>query len=126
LASLTSATAGDPQAEIFTGLDASNNAVSGYLGGCHAFDKGLYDQGWRIRAVGSPGCYYYPGRCSTMAPICQQPSMEMRATALRFLAASSAPKPYREVVRRRRGRRSKYQPARFQQFGAGERRRAQA
>ena len=61
LASLTSATAGDPQAEIFTGLDASNNAVSGYLGGCHAFGKGLYDQGWCIRAVGSPVCYDYPG-----------------------------------------------------------------
>ena len=48
LASLTSAAAGDPAAEIFTGIEASITAVSGYLGGGYAFGKGLYDQGWRI------------------------------------------------------------------------------
>jgi hypothetical protein len=48
LASLTSAAAGDPAAEIFTGIEASITAVSGYLGGGYAFGKGLYDQGWRM------------------------------------------------------------------------------
>ena len=41
LASLAPAAAQDPHAEIFTGLDASNNAVSGYLGAGYAFGKGL-------------------------------------------------------------------------------------
>jgi len=50
---------GEPHAEIFTGLEASNNAISGYLGGGYAFGKGLYEPGWRIRAVG--GRYDYQG-----------------------------------------------------------------
>jgi hypothetical protein len=61
LASLASAAAQDPHAEIFTGLDASNNAVSGYLGAGYAFGKGLYEPGWRVRAVGSLGRYDYRG-----------------------------------------------------------------
>ena len=61
LASLASAVAEDPHAEIFTGLEASNNAVSGYLGAGYAFGKGLYDPGWRVRAVGSLGRYDYRG-----------------------------------------------------------------
>jgi Cellulose biosynthesis protein BcsS len=40
-------------AEIFTGLEASNNATIGYLGAGYAFGKGLYEPGWRLRAVGS-------------------------------------------------------------------------
>ena len=61
LASLAPAAAQDPHAEIFTGLDASNNAVSGYLGAGFAFGKGLYVPGWRVRAVGSVGSYDYSG-----------------------------------------------------------------
>jgi Cellulose biosynthesis protein BcsS len=60
-ASLAHPGPGEPQAEIFTGLGASNNAISGYLGGGYAFGKGLYEQGWRIRAVGSIGRYDYQG-----------------------------------------------------------------
>jgi len=37
---------------MFTGVDASNNATSGYLGAGFAFGKGLYDPGWHVRAVG--------------------------------------------------------------------------
>ena len=48
LASLASAAAQDPHAEIFTGLEASNNAISGYLGAGYAFGKGLYEPGWRV------------------------------------------------------------------------------
>ena len=44
----------DPHAEIFTGVEASNNAVSGYLGGGYAFGKGLYEPGWRLRARRQP------------------------------------------------------------------------
>jgi Cellulose biosynthesis protein BcsS len=51
----------EPHAEIFTGVEASNNAVSGYLGGGYAFGKGLYESGWRLRAVGSLGRYDYQG-----------------------------------------------------------------
>ena len=61
LASLAPAAAQDPHAEIFTGLDASNNAVSGYLGAGYAFGKGLYAPGWRVRGVGSLGSYDYRG-----------------------------------------------------------------
>lgn len=55
LASLACAQAQDPRAEIFTGLEASNNATTGYLGAGYAFGKGLYEPGWRLRAVGALG-----------------------------------------------------------------------
>ena len=45
VASLVSAAAQDPHSEIFTGLEASNNAISGYLGAGYAFGKGLYERG---------------------------------------------------------------------------------
>jgi hypothetical protein len=61
LASLVSAAAQDPHSEIFTGLEASNNAISGYLGAGYAFGKGLYERGWRVRAVGALGRYDYRG-----------------------------------------------------------------
>jgi hypothetical protein len=51
----------DPSIEIFTGLEATDNAVSGYLGFGYAFGKGLYESGWRVRAVGSLGAYDYQG-----------------------------------------------------------------
>lgn len=61
VASLVSAAAQDPHSEIFTGLEASNNAISGYLGAGYAFGKGLYERGWRVRAVGALGRYDYRG-----------------------------------------------------------------
>jgi hypothetical protein len=51
----------EPNAEIFTGVGATSNSVSGYLGGGYAFGKGLYESGWRLRAVGSLGSYDYRG-----------------------------------------------------------------
>lgn len=60
-ASLAHAGPDRPKAEIFTGLEASNNAVSGYLGGGYALGKGLYQPGWRVRAVASFGRYDYRG-----------------------------------------------------------------
>jgi hypothetical protein len=50
-----------PTTEIFTGLEATDNAVSGYVGAGYAFGKGLYESGWRVRAVGSLGAYDYQG-----------------------------------------------------------------
>jgi hypothetical protein len=50
-----------PTTEIFTGLEATDNAVSGYVGAGYAFGKGLYESGWRVRAVGSLGAYEYQG-----------------------------------------------------------------
>jgi hypothetical protein len=61
LASLACAQAQDARSEIFTGIEASNNAVSGYLGAGYAFGKGLYEPGWRVRAVGAIGRYDYQG-----------------------------------------------------------------
>jgi hypothetical protein len=61
LASINPVAAQDPHTEISTGLEASNNAVSGYLGAGYAFGKGLYERGWRVRAVGSLGSYDYRG-----------------------------------------------------------------
>lgn len=61
LASLAPVAAQDPHAEIFTGVEASNNATSGYLGAGYAFGKGLYEPSWRLRAVGSLGRYDYRG-----------------------------------------------------------------
>ena len=65
LASLTTPSQGQadpgPNSEIFTGLEATDNATSGYLGFGYAFGKGLYESGWRLRAVGSLGAYDYQG-----------------------------------------------------------------
>jgi hypothetical protein len=44
--------------EYFTGFEVSDNYASAYVGGGYAFGKaGLYDEGWRIRAVGAYGRY---------------------------------------------------------------------
>jgi hypothetical protein len=65
LASLTSVSQGwadpGPNSEIFTGLGATDNATSGYAGFGYAFGAGLYESGWRLRAVGSLGAYDYQG-----------------------------------------------------------------
>jgi Cellulose biosynthesis protein BcsS len=50
-----------PHTEIFTGLEASDNYSSGYVGGGYAFGKSLYERGWRLRAVGAYGRYHYDG-----------------------------------------------------------------
>jgi hypothetical protein len=90
LASLVPAAAQDAHAEIFTGLDASNNAVSGYLGAGYAFGKRLYAPGWRVRAVGSLGSYDYRGTLFGGAVTSAPPSMAMQAMARRFSVISSA------------------------------------
>jgi hypothetical protein len=43
-----------PHSELFTGVEASDNYTSDYVGG-YAFGKGLYAPGWRVRAVGAYG-----------------------------------------------------------------------
>jgi Cellulose biosynthesis protein BcsS len=51
-----------PRTEYFTGFELSDNYVSGYVGAGYAFGKaGLYEQGWRLRAVGAYGRYHYDG-----------------------------------------------------------------
>ena len=50
-----------PHAQLFTGFDASDNATGGYVGAGYAFGKGLYESGWRLRAVGAFGLYHYDG-----------------------------------------------------------------
>lgn len=49
-----------PRSEYFTGFEVSDNYASGYVGGGYAFSKaGLYEQGFRLRAVGAFGRYHY-------------------------------------------------------------------
>jgi hypothetical protein len=57
----------DPQrTEIFTGFEASDNYASGYVGAGYAFGKaGLYERGFRLRAVGAFGRYHYDGTLLT-------------------------------------------------------------
>jgi hypothetical protein len=51
-----------PRTEYFTGFEVSDNYASGYVGGGYAFGKaGLYEKGWRLRAVGAYGRYDYEG-----------------------------------------------------------------
>ena len=50
-----------PHTEMFTGFETSDNYTSGYVGGGYAFGKGLYDAGFRLRAVGAYGRYNYDG-----------------------------------------------------------------
>ena len=89
LASLAPTAAQDPHAEIFTGLDASNNAVSGYLGAGYAFGKGLYAPGWRA-PLAALAATTIAARCLAGAAISAPPSMAMQAMARRFSVISSA------------------------------------
>jgi hypothetical protein len=51
-----------PRTEYFTGFEVSDNYASGYVGGGYAFGKsGLYEPGFRLRAVGAYGRYHYDG-----------------------------------------------------------------
>jgi hypothetical protein len=60
---LSAAAASDaPRTEYFTGFEASDNYASAYVGGGYAFGKaGLYEPGFRLRAVGAYGRYDYDG-----------------------------------------------------------------
>jgi hypothetical protein len=61
-ASTSSAAPDVPRSEYFIGFEASDNYASGYVGGGYAFGKaGLYEEGWRLRAVGAYGGYHYSG-----------------------------------------------------------------
>jgi hypothetical protein len=54
-----------PTAELFTGFEVSDNYASVYVGGTTALCKGLYEPGFRLRAVGSFGRYHYDGTLLT-------------------------------------------------------------
>jgi hypothetical protein len=54
-----------PKTEIFTGVEASDNYASVYVGAGTALGKGLYEPGFRLRAVGSFGRYHYDGTLLT-------------------------------------------------------------
>jgi hypothetical protein len=57
-----SATPDAPRSEYFTGFELSDNYASAYVGGGYAFGKaGLYEPGFRLRAVGAYGRYRYDG-----------------------------------------------------------------
>jgi hypothetical protein len=61
-AAAASAQSDAPRTEIFTGFEASDNYSSGYVGGGYALSKaGLYEPGFRLRAVGAYGRYHYDG-----------------------------------------------------------------
>ena len=61
-ASAASAAPDAPRTEYFTGFEVSDNYASGYVGAGYAFGKaGLYERGWRLRAVGAYGRYDYEG-----------------------------------------------------------------
>jgi cellulose biosynthesis protein BcsS len=65
-AAMASAQSDPPRTEIFTGFEASDNYASGYVGGGYAFGKpGLYERGFRLRAVGAFGRYHYDGTLLT-------------------------------------------------------------
>jgi hypothetical protein len=54
-----------PKTEIFTGVEASDNYASGYVGAGTALGKGLYEPGFMLRAVGSFGRCHYDGTLLT-------------------------------------------------------------
>ena len=55
-----------PKSEYFTGFEASDNYASGYVGAGYALGKaGLYEPGFRLRAVGAYGRYHYDGALLT-------------------------------------------------------------
>jgi hypothetical protein len=61
-----------PHTETFIGFEASDNYTSGYVGGGYAFGKGLYEPGFRLRAVGSFSGYHYDGtllQAGTYVPV---------------------------------------------------------
>ena len=58
----SSAAPDSPRTEYFTGFEVSDNYASAYVGGGYALGKaGLYEEGWRVRAVGAYGRYHYDG-----------------------------------------------------------------
>ena len=87
------ATAQEPHVEIFTGLEASNNAISGYLGAGYAVGKGLYEPGWRVRAIGSLGRYDYRGTLFGAGADLSTTFDGDASMARHFSATGSAPRP---------------------------------
>jgi cellulose biosynthesis protein BcsS len=63
--SVASAQSVEPNTEIFTGVEVSDNYASAYVGAGTALGKGLYQPGFRLRAVGSFGRYHYDGTLLT-------------------------------------------------------------
>jgi Cellulose biosynthesis protein BcsS len=62
LSALAASAADAPRSEYFTGFEASDNYISGYVGAGYALGKaGLYVPGFRLRAVGAYGRYHYDG-----------------------------------------------------------------
>jgi hypothetical protein len=122
LAALTTASQGQadpgPNSEIFTGLEATDNAMSGYLGAGYAFGKGLYESGWRLRAVGSLGAYDYQGTIFGEGPTTFDGRASFGAAMLGYqLRAETL------FLNRRRGRGSGHQSARSGQRRARHSRR---
>jgi hypothetical protein len=65
-AGAASAQSDSPGSEVFTGFEASDNYASGYVGAGYALGKaGLYEPGFRLRAVGAYGRYHYDGALLT-------------------------------------------------------------
>ncbi len=65
IASPALAQSSQPKSEIFTGFEVSDNYASVYVGAGTALGKGLYEPGFRLRAVGSFGRYHYDGALLT-------------------------------------------------------------
>ena len=75
------------------GSEASNNAISGYLGAGLAFGKGLYQPGWRSARSAPSGATTIGELCLARVPISARPSTAMRAMARHFSAIGSALEP---------------------------------
>ena len=109
----------NPQTEIFTGLEASNNAMSGYLGAGYAFGK------WTLRVwlAGPRGRRAWALRLPRNS-VRRRRRSELRRCAYRLPVPH--PSPVSKIARRHRSRRSEHHAARSGEFGARQRRRSQA
>jgi hypothetical protein len=113
-AAAASAGSDAPRTETFTGFKASDNYSSGYVGGSYALSKtGLYEPGFRLRAVGAYGRYHYDGTLpgdDGEVPV----TFDGEDAFLSALVRLSVPAwtAHRQALRRDRGRGSAYRPAR--------------
>ena len=126
-APVASAQSVEPNTEIFTGVEASDNYASVYVGGGTALGKGLYEPGFRLRAVASFGRYHYDGTLFTDGDYVPT-TFDGEDAFLAALAGYQFRKgPF--IAKLFAGIEAEDQhisPARSQQFGAGERGRALA
>ena len=99
----------------------------GYLGAGHAFGKGLYERGWRVRAVGALGRYDYRGTLFGAGADLGK-TLRRRSELRRSTYGLPVPHPslVSKIVRRRRSRRSEHHAARSGEFGARQCGRPQA